>query len=93
LLPGPTLANVQFRLTAAGLDFWVDVHLRSWGHRWLAVAELGGEPEIGLGRTARQALERALASLGRHATRAFLRDTALLAHITEVSRRASPPEH
>lgn len=70
---------MQFRLTAAGLDFWVDVRLRSWGGRWLAVAELGGDPEIGLGRTARQALEGALASLGRHATRAFLTDTALIA--------------
>lgn len=92
IVPRPRLANVQFRLTAAGLEFWVDVRLRSWGDRWLAVADLGGDPEIGLGQTARQALEGALAPLGRHAARAFLADAALLAVTAEISRQESQTE-
>lgn len=73
----PTLMNVEFRLTAPGVDFWVDVRLRSWGDRWLAVADIAGEPELGLGRSAPQALEGALASLGRQTARAFLADPSL----------------
>lgn len=48
------LATVQFRLQAPSLDFWIDVRLRQFDGRWLAVAEIGGEPEIGLGMTARE---------------------------------------
>ena len=92
LVPRPKLANVQFRLTAAGFEFWVDVRLRSWGDRWLAVADISGEPEIGLGQTARRALEGALESLGRRAARAFLADAALSAVTAEISRQEPPTE-
>ena len=68
---------MELRLTAPAVHFWVDVRLRSWGDRWVAVADIAGEPELGLGRSARQALEGALASLGRQTARALLADSFL----------------
>lgn len=84
--PALTLANVQFRLTAPGIDFWVDVRLRSWGDHWLAVADICGEPEIGLGYSARRAVEGALASLGGHVAQALLKDPEVAAFTSESSR-------
>ena len=81
------IVNAEFRLHASGLDFSVDVRLRSWGERWIAVADIGGEPEIGLGRTARQALEGALATLGQRVANAFLNDASLLGASAEVIRQ------
>jgi hypothetical protein len=46
------------------LDFWVDVNLRNVDQSWLAVAEIGGESEIGLGRSAQEALSAVLSCLG-----------------------------
>jgi 2-haloalkanoic acid dehalogenase type II len=87
----PKLVNVEFRLTAPEVDFWIDVRLRSWGHRWLAVADIAGEPEIGLGRNARQAVEGALASLGQRTARAFLAEpSSLAAGVTSTRRRDRP---
>jgi len=68
---------VELRLTDPALDFWVDVRLRSWGDRWLAVADIAGESEVGLGRSAREALGNALTPLGELAARAFLADPTL----------------
>jgi hypothetical protein len=73
----PTLVSVNFRLTASDLDFWVDVRLRSFGDRWIAVADIGGDPEIGVGATAREALAGSLGSLGDRAATAFLADAQL----------------
>jgi hypothetical protein len=52
----PALASVQFQLSSPGLDFYVDVRLRDFGGRWLAVADVAGDNEIGLGRSACEAL-------------------------------------
>ena len=68
----PTLVSVNFRLTAADLDFYVDVALRSFDGRWLAVAELGGDKEVGLGRSAREALAASLSSLGAQAASSLM---------------------
>lgn len=78
--------NVEFRLTAPAMDFWVDVRLCSLGggDRWLAVADIAGEPEIGLGLTARRAIEGALAALGPQTAQAFLADPALLAASADI---------
>jgi hypothetical protein len=84
--------TVQFRLAAPVVDFWVDVRLRSWGDRWLAVADIAGEPEIGLGRTARQALEGALASLGQRTARALLADPALAAASADIAEQGRSSE-
>ena len=37
----------HLRFTHPELDFWVDVRLREFDGRWLAVADLAGEPDIG----------------------------------------------
>lgn len=63
----------MLRLAAPEIDFWVDVRLRSWGDRWLAVADIAGDPEIGVGTNVRQALEGALAPLGQRTAQALLR--------------------
>ena len=52
------------RLTAESLPFWVEVDVRDYDSRWIAVADLAGEHDLGLGLTARQAIKEALASLG-----------------------------
>jgi hypothetical protein len=71
--------NLDVRLSAPSLDFWVDVKLRSFGERWIASAQIAGEVEIGLATTARQALAASLASLGARARAMLLADLALLA--------------
>jgi hypothetical protein len=82
----PILIAVNFRLTAPMVDFWVDVSLRGYGERWMAVATIAGEPEVGLGHTAHQALEAALSSLGAQAAQALMTDPQLLA----ISRLLRP---
>src|SRR5688500_11516127 len=59
-----TLVSVNFRIVASQLDFHVDVYPRNFEGRWLAVADIGGDHEIGLGWSAREALA-ALATLER----------------------------
>lgn len=73
---------VNFRLTADTLDFYVDVRLRNFGGRWLAVADIAGEQEVGLGRSARAALGACLLSLGRAAAESLLTDAAELKSIS-----------
>jgi hypothetical protein len=68
---------VQFQLTAPSLDFYVAVRLRQFDRRWLAVADIAGEPEVGLGNTAHQALTAALSSFGTPAVKALLADLTL----------------
>jgi hypothetical protein len=59
----------QVRLTHRDLDSWVDVRRGEWDGRWLAVADLAGEPDIGTGLGPREAAKAAPASLGEpHAT-------------------------
>jgi hypothetical protein len=84
--------GVEIRLTAPAFDFWVEVRLRSWGDRWLAVAEISGEPEIGLGQHAREALEGALAAFGPSTAQAFLADPALLAASPNILEQRSSSE-
>ena len=83
----PTLVSVDLRLSAPAYDFWVDVRLRCFGDRWLAVADIADEPELGLGSTARRALEGAVASLGRRAADAFLSDSVLQSASADIARQ------
>jgi len=46
----------HLRLTHPDLDLWIDVRLREFDGRWLAVADLADEPDIGVGESAEQAL-------------------------------------
>jgi hypothetical protein len=79
--------SVEFPLDANGLGLTIGVRIRSFGDRWMAVAEIDGEPEVGLGRTARQALEAALGSLGQRVTRSILADVQLLGPSVEIARQ------
>ncbi len=54
----------HLRLTHPKLDFWVDVRLREFGGRWLAVADLADTPKVGSGVTPAEALRDALAVFG-----------------------------
>jgi hypothetical protein len=54
----------RLRLTHPELDFYVDVRLREYDGRWLAVADLADEPDIGTSGDPRDALREALMALG-----------------------------
>jgi hypothetical protein len=79
--------NVEVRLDGPALRKPVDVRLRSFGERWIAVAVISGETQLGLGRNAREALHGALTSLGNRAATACLQDPALLAASVEIVRQ------
>jgi hypothetical protein len=81
--------TLEVRLSAPSLDFWVDVSLRPVGERWIGVADIGGEREIGFGTSARQALSASLAPLGDRTRAALLADPALLAPSRAVAARPS----
>lgn len=49
----------HLRLTHPDLPFWIDVRGRDFGGRWLVVADLADEPEVGIGTTVEEAMERA----------------------------------
>jgi hypothetical protein len=79
--------SVRFRLDAPGSGFTVGILVRSVGGRWMAEAEIDGKKDVGIGRTARQALEASLASLGLRVAAACLQDVALLAPSIEIARQ------
>lgn len=56
----------------------VGIRLRQLDGRWLAVADFGGQPEVGIGATPRVALAAALATLGERATAVLMADPQLL---------------
>lgn len=84
------VAGVGCRLSSPSLDFSVDVRLRDFGGRWLAVADIAGEREMGLGRTARDALVASLSSLGVQAVRIYLRIQVCWASPDRCDERRPP---
>lgn len=86
-MTGTPAVSVEFKLRAPMMDRTIDVRIRSFGERWMAVAEIGGEPEIGLGRNPREALHAALGSLGERLTRLILADLQLLGPSVEIARQ------
>lgn len=73
-----TLVSANFRITAPSLDFHVDIRLRNFDGRWLAIAVIAGDGEVGLGGSARAALAASLTSLGSAAATALLADPQLI---------------
>ena len=69
---------MNVRIGASQLDFYVDVRLRNFDGRWLAMAKIGGVLEVGLGLTGGEALAACLCSLGSDAVAALLADPQLL---------------
>jgi hypothetical protein len=55
---------VRVRIEAPNLDFYVDVRLRNFEGRCLAVAQIAGDPEVGVGMSATEAVTSSLSSLG-----------------------------
>jgi hypothetical protein len=80
----PRLASISFRLASDELGLEVEVRLRQLDGRWLAVADFDGDPEVGIGASARAALSAALASLGLRAASVLLADPQLFSVSAEL---------
>ena len=74
----PHLVSANARLTSEALGLDVSIRLRQLDGRWLAVADFGNEPEVGIGPTPRAALTASFASLGTRAAAALMADPQLL---------------
>lgn len=83
----PRLISVNARIGSEQLGIEAEIRLRELEGRWLAVADFGGEPEVGIGATPRAALSAALATLGDRAAAALMADPQLLAVSVAVARR------
>ena len=86
--PSPRLVSVNIQLSADELGLDVAIRLRQLGDRWLAVADFGGEPEVGIGATPRVALAASLATLGDRAASMLMADPQLLGASVAVRRPA-----
>lgn len=75
----PRLVSVTAHLGSLELGVEVEIRLTRLDGRWLAVADFGDEPEVGIGATPRAALAAALSTLGKRATAALMADPGLLA--------------
>ena len=84
----PRLISINTRLASAELGLDLEIRLRQLDGRWLAVADFGGEPEVGIGRTPRIALAAALATLGERAAAILMADPQLLAASAAIARTA-----
>lgn len=73
----PRLVSVNARLASEELGLDLEIRLRQLNGRWLAVAEFGDEPEVGIGATPRAALAAALATLGERAAAIIMADPQL----------------
>jgi hypothetical protein len=81
--------TLEVRLSPPTLPRPVDVTLRSFGDRWVAVADAGGTRTIGLGTRAGQALAASLAPLGDRVRTLLMADPALLAASAELAGQAA----
>jgi hypothetical protein len=73
----PHLVSVNARLASEELGLDVAIRLRQLDGRWLAVADFGGEPEVGIGASPRLALAASLATLGERAAAVLMADPQL----------------
>jgi hypothetical protein len=84
----PQLVSANAHLTSDQLGIEVEIRLRQLDGRWLAVAEVEGDPEVGIGPTPRAALAAALATLGERAAAVLLADPQLLGLSAAIRRPA-----
>lgn len=84
----PRLVSINTRLASAELGLDLEIRLRQLDGRWLAVAEFGAEPEVGIGATPRTALAAALATLGERAAATLMADPQLFAVSAAIARPA-----
>jgi hypothetical protein len=85
---GPVLVSVNARIGSEELGVEVGIRLRQLDGRWLAVAEFGAEPEVGIGPTPRAALAASLATLGQRTAAALMADPALFGVSAAIRRPA-----
>lgn len=84
----PRLVSVNARLASEELGLDVDIRIRQLDGRWLAVAEFGAEPEVGIGATPRVALAAALATLGERTAAVLMADPQLFGVSVQVRQPA-----
>jgi hypothetical protein len=84
----PHLVSANARLRPDQLGIEVNIRLRELDGRWLAVADFGGDPEVGIGPTPRAALVAALATLGERAAAVVMADPQLFGLSAAIRRPA-----
>ena len=84
----PRLISVNARIGSAQLGIEAEIRLRQLDGRWLAVADFGSEPEVGIGATPRAALAASLATLGDRAASALMADPQLFGVSARIGRSA-----
>jgi hypothetical protein len=84
----PRLISINARLASEELGLDLDIRLRQLNGRWLAVAEFGREPEVGIGATPRLALAAALATLGERAAAILMADPQLFGVSAAIAQPA-----
>jgi hypothetical protein len=84
----PRLVSVNGRIASTDLGIEVGIRLRQLEGRWLAVAEFGSVPEVGIGATPREALAASLAMPGERTAAALMADPQLFRLSTELRRPA-----
>ncbi len=84
--PRVVSVNARFAVEELGLD--VDIRLRELDGRWMAVADFGGEPEVGIGSTARDALAASLATLGTRTAAAVMASPVLFGASAQLRQPA-----
>jgi hypothetical protein len=83
---GPTLVSVNASIGSKELGVEVAIRLRQLDGRWLAVAQFGGDPEVGIGASPRAALAASLATLGERTAAALMADPQLFGLSAEIRR-------
>ena len=83
---GPTLVSVNASIGSEELGVEVAIRLRQLHGRWLAVAQFGGDPEVGIGASPRAALAASLATLGERTATALMADPQLFGLSAEIRR-------
>ena len=73
----PRLVSVNARFAVVELGLEVDIRLRELDGRWIAVADFGDDPEVGIGANPRDALAASLAALGKRTAAAVMADPQL----------------
>ena len=84
----PRLVSINTRLVSEELGLDLGIRLRQLDGRWLAVADFGGEPEVGIGASPRVALAAALATLGERAAAILMADPQLFGVSAAIARPA-----
>jgi len=84
----PRPVSITTRLASEELGLDLEIRLRQLDGRWLAVADFGEKPEVGIGATPRVALAAALATLGERAAAILMADPQLFGVSAQIGRSA-----